>query len=49
MFGSDWPVCVLAGDYAKVWYETNAALAGFTPDQIEAVLGGTAEKFYRLA
>ncbi len=49
MFGSDWPVCVLAGDYAKVWHETNAALAGFTPAQIEAVLGGTAEKFYHLA
>ena len=49
MFGSDWPVCVLAGDYAKVWKETNAALTGFTQDQIDAVLGSTAEKFYNLA
>ena len=49
MFGSDWPVCVLAGDYAKVWTETNHALAGFSQDEVEAVLGGTAEKFYRLA
>ena len=22
MFGSDWPVALLAGDYAKVWRET---------------------------
>jgi L-fuconolactonase len=49
MFGSDWPVCVLAGDYAKVWTETNHALAGYSQDEIDAVLGGTAEKFYRLA
>ena len=49
VYGSDWPVCVLAGDYAKVWKETNAALAGFTQDQVDAVLGGTAEKFYNLA
>jgi len=49
MFGGDWPVCVLAGDYAKVWNETNVALAGFTQDQIDAILGGTAEKFYNLA
>ena len=27
MFGSDWPVAVLAGDYAKVWDETNKCLA----------------------
>ena len=35
MFGSDWPVAVLAGDYAKVWAETNKALdeLGVRPDQ----------------
>ena len=26
MFGSDSPVAILAGDYAKVWAETNKAL-----------------------
>ena len=48
MFGSDWPVCTLAGTWKEV-------LAAFTqamgPQPIEArdkLLGGTAQKFYRL-
>ncbi len=48
MFGSDWPVAILAGDYAKVWAETNKCLAGRSQTEIDAVLGGTATKFYRL-
>jgi L-fuconolactonase len=48
MFGSDWPVCLLAGDYARVWAETNRALAGRSADQIAAILGGTAERVYKL-
>jgi L-fuconolactonase len=48
MFGSDWPVCVLAGDYATVWRETNRALEGRTPQEREAILGGTAARVYRL-
>jgi L-fuconolactonase len=48
MFGSDWPVAILAGDYAKVWDETNNALAGRPKSEIDAILGGTAAKAYRL-
>ncbi len=48
MFGSDWPVCILGGSYASVWANTNALLEGRTPAEKEAVLGGTATKFYRL-
>jgi L-fuconolactonase len=48
MFGSDWPVANLAGDYIKVWEETNKALHGRTPEEIAAVLGNTAIKFYKL-
>ncbi len=48
MFGSDWPVCLLAGDYARVWAETNRALAEHSTDQIAAILGGTAERVYKL-
>ena len=48
MFGSDWPVAILAGDYAKVWAETNKALAGRSQAEIDAVLGETAMKAYRL-
>jgi L-fuconolactonase len=48
MFGSDWPVCILAGDYHKVWTETNTALASYSPAERDAMLGGTAMQFYRL-
>lgn len=48
MFGSDWPVCILAGDYHKVWTETNKALAGHSPADRDAILGGTAVKLYNI-
>jgi L-fuconolactonase len=48
MFGSDWPVANLAGGYARVWTETNQALAGRSQAEIEAILGGSAAKAYRL-
>jgi L-fuconolactonase len=48
MYGGDWPVCLLAGDYNKVWSEFNKALEGHSQAEIDAVLGGTAEKFYKL-
>lgn len=49
MFGSDWPVAVLAGDYQKVWDETRAALSGYSQEAQDAVLGENAVKVYRLA
>lgn len=48
MFGSDWPVANLAGDYLKVWRESNRALAGCSPEERAAIFGGTAARFYRL-
>ncbi|MFS0723042.1 amidohydrolase family protein [Paenibacillus sp. 1P07SE] len=48
MFGSDWPVANLAGDYRKVWLETNRALAGFSDSERQLILGGTAAHFYNL-
>jgi L-fuconolactonase len=48
MFGSDWPVCVLAGDYATVWAETNRALEGRPQHEIDAILGGTAARVYNI-
>ena len=38
MFGSDWPVAILAGDYAKVWNETNAALDQLGAEGIGSIL-----------
>ncbi|MBI1281025.1 MAG: amidohydrolase family protein [Anaerolineaceae bacterium] len=48
MFGSDWPVCILAGDYNQVWTETNKAIAGYSQADKDALLGGTAAQFYKL-
>lgn len=46
MFGSDYPVAILAGDYAQVWQETNVLLEKLAPDQKTQILGGTAASFY---
>jgi L-fuconolactonase len=48
MFGSDWPVATLAGDYARVWAETQAALAGRTQAELDAIFGGSAARAYRM-
>ncbi|WP_052889372.1 MULTISPECIES: amidohydrolase family protein [Thermogemmatispora] len=48
MFGSDWPVCTLAGDYAQVWQETRRALARYSQAEQEAILSTTALRLYRL-
>lgn len=48
MFGSDWPVAELAGTYVKVWQETKAALRGYSRKDIDAILGGTAQRVYRI-
>ncbi|MFC0333603.1 amidohydrolase family protein [Paenibacillus sepulcri] len=48
MFGSDWPVANLAGDYGRVWAETNLALQDRPQAERDAILGGTAVSFYNL-
>jgi L-fuconolactonase len=48
MFGSDWPVCILGGSYRSVWANTQALIAGLSREEKEAVLGGTAIKFYNM-
>ncbi|WNY35368.1 amidohydrolase family protein [Curtobacterium flaccumfaciens] len=42
MFGSDWPVSTLATTYDDVVRRTTEALADLSPDDRQAVLGGTA-------
>jgi L-fuconolactonase len=49
MFGSDWPVCLLAADYATVLATAQGLLAGLSPDERAAVFGGTAAATYGLA
>jgi L-fuconolactonase len=48
MFGSDWPVAVLAGDYQKVKTETERAIAHLTKSQRDAIWSKTAVSFYGL-
>jgi len=49
MFGSDWPVCLLATSY-EVWVATATALtAGLTEAERQQIFGATAARWYRLA
>ncbi|MCA9838729.1 MAG: amidohydrolase family protein [Trueperaceae bacterium] len=48
MFGSDWPVAILAGDYQKVKGETEKAIAHLSTAEQEAIWSKTAISFYSL-
>ena len=49
MFGSDWPVCELAGSYEQVFEALNQALGPLNAHERKAIFGATASRFYRLA
>jgi L-fuconolactonase len=49
MFGSDWPVCLLAASYGQVLEALRYGLGNLDASEIEDVLGGTASRVYRLA
>lgn len=49
MFGSDWPVCLLSGDYAAVVDIVTTFIGTLAEGEREAILGGTAARFYGLA
>ena len=49
MFGSDWPVCLLASDYAGVVGLARSLVGGLSAAEQAAVFGGTAARAYRLA
>ena len=48
MFGSDWPVAELGGGYAKMRAELSKLVDRLSPPDRDAVLGGTATRFYAL-
>ncbi len=48
MFGSDWPVCLLAASYQQVLSATRTALGELTQSELDGVLGGNAIRVYRL-
>jgi len=48
MFGSDWPVCLLAGSYQAVLGGLLEALPALTPAELDQVLGANASRIYQL-
>ena len=48
LFGSDWPVCTLAGTWKEVLAAFTQALGPQSIEVRERLLGGTAASFYRL-
>jgi L-fuconolactonase len=48
MFGSDWPVCTLAGSYPDVLAAARDLTADLSPAEREAVFAGTATSVYGL-
>lgn len=48
MYGSDWPVCLLGGDYKEIKTIVEDYLTQYCPNAKKQVFGLTAEKFYSL-
>jgi L-fuconolactonase len=49
MWGSDWPVALLASDYADWLHAARQLLAGLSPGERAGIMGENARAFYRLA
>ena len=49
MYGSDWPVCELAGTYQQQIDALHECLGKLSSSETAAIFGGTATKFYGLA
>jgi L-fuconolactonase len=49
MFGSDWPVCLLAGDYATVFNLIDKYTTKRGPSARAKIFGDNAARFYKLA
>jgi L-fuconolactonase len=48
MYGSDWPVCLLAGSYERVYELAAGYCARLSPAEQQWVFGGAARRCYRL-
>ena len=48
LFGSDWPVCLLAASYGQVVDTSRSLLHDLDREELAAVFGGTAARVYRL-
>ncbi|AWG22624.1 amidohydrolase [Flavobacterium faecale] len=48
LFGSDWPVCLVAGNYTKTKDLVTQFIGHLTPEQQNAIMGQNAINFYNL-
>jgi L-fuconolactonase len=48
LFGSDWPVCLVACDYPRWMATVQELIADLSPTERSAILGGNARRVYRL-
>lgn len=48
MYGSDWPVCLLAGTYDSVFDLTAGFIAALSESEQAAIMGDNASRFYKL-
>ncbi|MFF2050822.1 amidohydrolase family protein [Leifsonia sp. NPDC058194] len=48
LYGGDWPVSTLAGPYAETWATVTELIDGLSDGERAQVLGGAAERAYRL-
>jgi L-fuconolactonase len=48
MFGSDWPVCLVAASYDRVADSVRELVAGLDPDERADIAGATAQRWYAL-
>jgi L-fuconolactonase len=46
MYGSDWPVMLLAGDYARWFGTVQNAIGKLSKAEQERIMGGTAAEAY---
>jgi L-fuconolactonase len=48
MYGSDWPVCLVAGEYAQVKGIVEKYTQNFSETEKAKIFGGNAAKFYKI-
>lgn len=48
LFGSDWPVCIVAADYRRTVALVEDYMAGRDDDERQAVMGGNASRLWRV-
>ncbi len=48
MFGSDWPVCLVAAEYSEVKNIINEYVSGLSSTHQALVMGGNAKRFYQI-